>query len=246
MSNFSHIGFPIQTQDEFQTLISQAMEVSAPVPAGDAFYFLYTDPSGAMLWMQMDENKQFCGVNPHFKGESRRKVQLVESIDRSESPLDGALKAWAMDTNEEALTEAYPFVFDLPDFKTNEIDSFPKEVEIQLAAFPREFRAFDSEDEFYQSQGEGATLSAQAFIPTGLFSPDGQPIHPPQAYGIFTGIIKDARLRTNRMTGAPFFWMMVESLGGEVDVIAEAGIFKQLPQIGGVVQGQFWLSGRIL
>ena len=157
--------------------------------------------------------------------------------------MDGALKAQAVEEDH-----SFPFVFDLPDFLTLDPISFPHKTEIQLAAFAQEFQAYDSEEDWRGRHPQSETnpsLSPLSFIPSGLFSPDGKPTIPPQAYGIFTGIIKDARMRTNRMTGVPFFWMLVDSLGGEVDVVAHARKFRTPPLVGGIVQGQFWLSGKL-
>jgi len=34
-------------------------------------------------------------------------------------------------------------------------------------------------------------------------------------------------------------------LGGEIDVVADVKLILSEPQIGGIVSGQFWLSGKI-
>ena len=263
MSNFSNIGFAVQNEQEFEALMERAVNAGTPVAAGDSHYILYSDQSGAELWLQFDPNGQFLGVNPHYKGESRRKVRLLHSVDRPESPLDGAFYAEALEqppkeddsengkssaeeTNEADLSMIYPFVFDVPNQKALEPAEFPKVATIQLTAFARDFQAFDSEEAYYAGRNSEIAFAPEAFIPSGLFSPDGKEVDPPQAYGIFTGVIKDARMRTNRMDGAPYFWMLVNSLGGQVDVVADARLFKTPPLIGGIVQGQFWLSGRLI
>jgi hypothetical protein len=38
----------------------------------------------------------------------------------------------------------------------------------------------------------------------------------------------------------------VDTLGGEVDVVADVKLISSEPQIGGIVSGQFWLSGKII
>jgi hypothetical protein len=48
------------------------------------------------------------------------------------------------------------------------------------------------------------------------------------------------------MTGEEFYWMLVDTLGGEVDVVASTDLCESLPNPLSIIQGQFWLSGRIL
>jgi hypothetical protein len=48
------------------------------------------------------------------------------------------------------------------------------------------------------------------------------------------------------LTGEYFYSFLVDTLGGEVDVVAGTEFFENEPVRNGVVQGQFWLSGQLL
>src|SRR5262249_38859458 len=93
--------------------------------------------------------------------------------------------------------------------------------------------------------GDGPRLAAEAFIPSGLFSPDGGARRSPEAHAVLAGHVLAAEQRTNPHSGAAFHWMHVLTLGGTLDVGADPGLAGEIPVVGGVLTGSFWLSGRL-
>jgi hypothetical protein len=57
-------------------------------------------------------------------------------------------------------------------------------------------------------------LASRSFIPTGLFTPAGDSIIPPQARAIFAGHVLAADEKINVLTGRAFYWALVEAYGG--------------------------------
>lgn len=249
MSNFSNLGFNITTPEEFQELLEKAYRISRSMKVNEGAYSIYTDPSGAELYIQFDKKNSCIGANPHYKGISKRTVCLTNPVDRPESELDGAFHCWADPTEENNPDSgAYPFVFDVPDFKTIGPIDFPKNFEIQLTAFAQELSIYDSEKEYDESQTSGPKWATHSFVPSGLFSfsEEGQDPNPPQATGMFTGVIKQFEKKLNDLTNEAFYWLLVDTLGGDVDVVADIRFFEKEPKIEGIIQGHFWLSGQLI
>ncbi|RYY99335.1 MAG: hypothetical protein EOO11_05325 [Chitinophagaceae bacterium] len=251
MSNFSSIGFAVHTEEEFRELVEFCFEKGQKIRSHGGTYFVYSDKSGAALYGQLNPQNEIIGINPHFAGKSKRRVCLTATYARPESELDGAFHCWADPEHEnDPDSGAYPFVFDAPDFNTIGEIRYPKDFSIQLAAFAREIELYDDEPAFEEQQhgiGEGASevgFAAQSFIPTGLFSEEENST--PEATGLFAGIIKEWELRSNEHTGATFYWLLVETLGCEVDVVFDPIFTDKEPRVGGVVQGTFWLSGKLI
>ena len=244
MSNFSNIGFRVATFEEFQQILEKVHGISHQIKVNEGSYFIYSDGSGAELFIQFNKQNANIGTNPHFKGKSKRTVCLTHTVERTKSELDGAFYCWAAPMEiDNPNSGAYPFVFDLPDFKTIGQIDLPKNFDIQLAAFAQELRVYDSEKEYKDSQ---TGLATQSFIPSGLFSPKGEDTIPPQARGIFSGVIKQFERKRNGLTNEEFYWLLVDTLGGEVDVVADIGFFEKEPAVNGIVVGQFWLSGQLI
>ena len=244
MSNFSNIGFDFSSLDELKRALASASDRIVAAP--DNFYLTYADPSGAELWLQLNEEQRIVGFNPHFSGASRRPVSLTHPVfEDSETNLDGFFYAWALNSQDTPgdTDGLYPFVFSVPDFNSIEPFEFPRTVEIQLSAFAHALAIFKNEEEYHNHPD--SKVASQAFIPSGLFSPDGETTNPPSPEGVFTGIVRDWAKKRNELTQADFYWLLVDTYGGSVDVVAEPSFFAAEPEINGVVKGHFWLSGRL-
>ncbi len=249
MSNLSDIGFPTPDEQAVNEMIMHVLELAKPIKCEQGFYLKFSDASGAEIYLQGNFDQELVGFNPHFAGKSRRKVGLTRKIERDSSELDGGFHGWAnpFETDSEISGE-YPFVFDVPDFRIVEIENLPFVREIQLTAFAsNDFKVFASEEDYYASQEDDAKLASKSFIPSGLFLPDANnsEIDPPRPVGIFAGEIKEYEVKTNELSGHQFYWFLVETLGGETDVVVDPKFVTEQPHIGGIISGQFWLSGKI-
>jgi hypothetical protein len=248
MSNLSDIGFPVRGEQDVNDVIMKVLENVSEIPAARGSYYKFADASGASIYLQANASQELIGFNPHFEGKSRRTVCLTAAIEKESSELDGAFHAWA-NPSEENNPESgeYPFVFDAPDFRLSGDLKFPQNRQVQLTAFAStEFKVFKSERDFYDSQDAELKFAAKSFVPSGLFNFETDNTQPPLAFGVFTGEIMDFELKTNELTGESFYWFLVDTLGGEIDVVADPKLVGSEPNVGGYLNGQFWLSGRLV
>ena len=249
MSNLSDIGFPVKSDADVNVLITETIKYVQPIECAQGFYLRFTDSSGAEIYLQGNRQQELIGFNPHFAGTSSRKVCLTKSIERDSSELDGGFHAWANPSDETNPESGdYPFVFDVPDFRVVPEFAFPQTVEIQLTAFAsNDFQIFADEQEYDQNQEGELKYAAKSFVPTGLFSfgeNEEIDLNVVRPIAMFTGEIKAFELKRNELSGEKFYWFLVETLGGETDVVADIKLVSTEPKIGGIVKGQFWLSGR--
>jgi len=246
-SHFSTIGLPVESQNEMIELARRVVSDCVSFNANGGRYLRWLSSSGAELWLQVDTENRLLGMTPHFSGKSRVRVGLVERVIRPDgTELDGAFYGWAEPTTDEPESGIYPFVFDVPDFQLHRRLSLPATVTVQVAAFTHEVSIFDSKEAFRVSQIGKLKYASQSFIPSGLFSSDGKSTKPPEAYAIFAGHILEVESRTNELRGRSFWWVLVETLGGVLDVVIDPGLLSTSPKVGGVLYGSFWLSGRIV
>ncbi len=246
-SHLSSIGFALRSKEEFLALANEVAAESEAIEVPGGYYLCWTSSSGAQLWLQVDEENDLVGLNPHFFGESRLRVGLTYRIERpGGSQFDGAFNAWADPHGDEPASGIYPFVFDAPDFQCHSGLQLPSIAEAQIVAFAHELSVFRSEAEYLASQPEDCKFASRSFIPSGLFGPDVDAVNPPEAHGIFTGHILDVEMRTNELSNRPFQWILVDTLGGQFDVVADPELVEVQPIPGGLLHGSFWLSGRVL
>lgn len=248
MSNLSDIGFPTPDEQAVNEMIMHVLELAKPIQTSRGFYLKFSDESGAEIYLQGNFEQELIGFNPHFAGKSRRKVALTKAIERDSSELDGGFHAWANPVGGEG---DYPFVFDLPDFRTVLVNEFPFAAEIQLTAFgSNDFQLFADEQSYNDSQESELKYAAKSFVPSGLFSFDeadnSVDLSVVRPIAVFSGEILEFELRTNGLSGENFYWFLIDTYGGAVDVVIDPKYVSETPNIGGIVKGTFWLSGKIL
>ncbi len=256
MSNLSDIGFPVKSDKDVNDILMKVMLELTQIPCPPrGFYYLFSDESGAELFLQADSAQDIIGFNPAFWGKSRRKIGLMKGIERDTSELDGAFYGWANPENAANPGEAgdHKIVFDMPDFRLHEKINLPIIADVQLTAFAsNNFWIYENEADFLKVNAGDQTVSTRSFIASGLFGLDGkiaevaEEVIPPQAHGQITGEIKEFGLRTNGFTYEKFYWFLIETLGGEIDVVADPNLVKVEPKAGQIINGSFWISGKIL
>ena len=112
--------------------------------------------------------------------------------------------------------------------------------------FPLRVTVFENEAACLDSQAaDGMTFGSRTFIPSGLISPSGEPVSPPESHALITGHVLEASEQRNSVTGAPFWWALVDTEGGTYDVVIDPELLSAPVQPGNVLSGWFWLSGRL-
>ncbi|MFN8354807.1 MAG: hypothetical protein U0Y10_10185 [Spirosomataceae bacterium] len=253
MSNFSNIGFNFQTIEELYENLDKMIPLGKANKCTKGTYLEYAENSGVAIYLQFNKRKEFIGFNPHFNGYSKRNVCITNEIENGRSILDGCLHAWAEPTEKgNPNSGQYPFVFAVPDLQRYEPLTFPMDCQIQLSAFTQgEISIFDNEQEFRDSQTTQFKFATKSFVPLGLFvmqtATGEEPSSGlPQPFGLLSGVVKEWANLPNMFTGDSFCWMLVETAGGEIDIVCDPALVSKPPKVGSIVQGDFWLTARLL
>ncbi len=248
-SHLSSIGVPITSSEALQALASRLLPDADVYGTAAGRYFRCRSASGAELWLQADRKKRLMGANPHFAGASRVRLGLTERFHHpDDTELDGAFHAWVEPPEDDPTTGTYPLVFDVPDAARFRSLALPRVEEVQLAAFAHELSVWPSEAAYLEAHAErdSPALAVRSFVPSGLFTAQGEPAADREAQAILTGVVQHAERLDNEHGGGAFYWLLVDSFGGSFDVVCDPELLEQSPPEGAVVQGAFWLSGRLL
>jgi len=247
-SQFSTIGFSITSGEDLAALATRVADRAERIstPRGD--YLRWSPPSGEQLWLQISPAGDAMGMSAHFAGKSSIRIAVEAKVARpSHTPLDGTFLAWANPPAGAETGGDYPFAFDCPDAATHLTLPLPATVTAQMAAFAQELSLYDSPGAYAASQAAaGATNASRSFIPSGLISPTGTPVTPPEPHALIAGHVLEASTQVNTVSGLPFVWALVESVGGTFDVVIDPALLARSPEPGDVLSGWFWLSGRLL
>jgi hypothetical protein len=246
-SQFSAIGFTVSSGEDLAALASRVAERADTIDAGAGQYLKWAPPSGEQLWLQVKRSGDAMGMNPHFEGKSSVRVAVEARVAReAHTPLDGTFLAWA---NPPAGAESggdYPFAFDCPDAATHDALALPATLTAQIAAFAQTISVYESRTVYDAAQAaQGLSFASKSFIPSGLISPSGEPVTPPESHALISGEVLEAEERVNAVTGQAFWWALVDTVGGTFDVVIDPALLTLPVEAGNVISGWFWLSGRL-
>ena len=246
-SQFSAIGFTVSSGEDLAALASRVAERADTINATAGDYLRWAPPSGEQLWLQLKKSGDAMGMNPHFEGKSSVRVAVEARVTReAHTPLDGTFLAWANPPAGEVSGGDYPFVFDCPDAGTHDTLELPATLTAQIAAFAQQISVYESRETYDAAQAaQGLTFGSRSFIPSGLISPNGEPVVPPESHALIAGEVIEAAERRNAITGQPFWWALVDTVGGTFDVVIDPSLLSNPVHPGNVISGWFWLSGRL-
>jgi hypothetical protein len=241
------LGFIVTTEQDFRHYVYQTTEFGEKIETRNGSYTYWSPGQGIELWAQTNLHRRLLGMNAHFRGETSIRVQVTGRIPRyGSSILDGAFYSWASPEQGDKNAGLFPFVFDSPDYDVYDWLPIPCVAHVQLAAFAYYLRCFSSEQQFRSSRYAGKPSMPLAFAPSGLFTPDGKVRRPALAEATFSGRVLAAEMVTNPVTWQKFYRARVQTLIGELDVVADPQVIQGTLVNGGMIHGEFWLSGRLV
>lgn len=202
MSNFSNIGFKIDTIEKYSDLGIEVIDNGIRKEFDEGAYAYCQDPSGAELWLEVTSVSEDVGLNPYFRGESKRIVSLLHKVEKEDNILGYTVKAWAApQDSHQADSGLYPFTFEVINGAEYKSILYPQNITIQLSAFPQDFSIYDNEEDFHGNSD--GNFAVHSFVPqSGLFEDEGTN----SPYGFLTGTIQKYKKVKNEMTSNFFYF----------------------------------------
>ena len=247
-SAFSTIGVPlVDSEEDYDAWARRTAGDGQALSVAKGEYRILTSNAGPQLWAAVDRQGRVVALTPHYAGTAVCRARLTGRINRSdESRFEGAYEGWAVSESLKSAADAswdtVPLLFDAPDFLAHLELRLPALVDVQIAAFAfectwhRDLEAFDAA----QATAE-LPLAEQAFLYLDVFQDDPQRA----ATAILSAEVAETALQVNELSGDNFRWASAHTLIGDLDIVADPAVVEGEPTAGGLVNGTFWLSGRI-
>lgn len=236
MSHYSDMGFSIKRLEDIQILIDNLYHRGISIPSSNGSYTVITVDENIEFWVQLRGSK-FVGLEFHYGSSNNIKVKFVSYIkDEEASKLGGAIHVWYGDE--------FPMILDVPNLDSYKDLKEDDLIDVQVAAFADSLDIYDNKEEFDLSQKEEVKFAHESFIAKGMFQNDENA--PYQAYAAFSGTINSFKKCTNSYSRREYYHFEVSCLGVVFDVLADPKFILKEPRIGGILKGEFWMSGKIL
>ncbi len=229
-NDYSDIGFQIHDEADFSALHASHPEMLTRRKNmyGEAVE-LFSSDGRAELWYYENEDGAFGDyAEPGYH--SGRSTEVVPWV-----LLPGAMLE--VETGVCPLTAALPGAFLWP----SDLD---KPCPMELTLFARSAVVYKNADDFMIKR-KGST-APESIIPVGSFSLYGKAEEfEPDPVADVSGVVTEVALRVNPVHHGQYYEIGLACLGIDFTVVADAELFSAPPQVGNILKGFYWVSGRI-
>jgi hypothetical protein len=247
-SAFTTIGVPlVDSEEDYEAWARRAAGEGQALSLAKGEYRVLTSNAGPQLWAGVDRRGRVAALTPHYAGAAVCRARLTSRITRAgESRFEGAFDGWALSESPtspaDASGDTVPLLFDAPDYLAHLELRLPALVDVQIAAFAFECTWHRDPEAFDAAQATAELpLAEQAFAYLDVFQEDPQRA----ATAMLSARVAETALQVNELSGCDFRWASARTLIGDIDIVADPAIVDGEPTAGGLVDGAFWLSGRI-
>jgi hypothetical protein len=210
-------------------------------------YRILTSNAGPQLWAAVDRRGRVVALTPHYAGTAVCRARLTDRITRAdESRFEGAFDGWALSESPtspaDASGDTVPLLFDAPDYLDHLELRLPALVDVQIAAFAFECTWHPDPEAFDAAQATAELpLAEEALAYLDAFEEDPQRA----AIAMLSARVTETAQQVNELSERGFRWASAHTLIGDIDIVADPAVVDGEPTAGGLVDGTFWLSGRI-
>jgi hypothetical protein len=240
------LGIGSSSVEERRDQVKKILKESKPhSQRAESMTLRWQDPSGAELWIYVDDSGAMKSVQPHFAGGPRMRLEIQAIVERPElSPYDGGFLCLTQEGGSNpSLGGGFPVVFDAPDFPDVREAMLTAKHDVELAGFAVELNVYATQEAFREAQPDLSPLEVPAFLPAGMVAQTegGQPT----AHALMVGRALESEMVENKLTGLEFARIRIETPAGPIDLIVDPDMVDGLPKEGDILQAGAWLSGRI-
>lgn len=270
-NNLANLGFTIDTDKSYWELRQQVTEYGETIITSESTYFRWTPIKHMELWARVKPEGDIGHVHPHYAGDSRMRVALVEKVayqDEKDVLADGFFVAYAnpqqgvgfvsehktLHYGDGTYSSYLPFIFDAPDYDRYADIQLPTIADVQITASPFMLWGFESEDEWVDKQIEWdesgeedpGVWSGESFCPSTMLYQRKGPDDFPKPSAYMAATVLDTAIITNPVTETEFSWARIRTVAGEMDVVVSIENLNGYMVTGGVVAGDFYLTGHLV
>ncbi|MBX9941033.1 MAG: hypothetical protein K2Y32_17355 [Candidatus Obscuribacterales bacterium] len=239
------VGFKIFSAEEAQQLAGTVAERGERVGTALGYYMVLKTGTRSQLWAKLDEENRPYSICPHYDGDSRTKVLLAQRLKYNNRPLDGRYLAWVNPNSNTpglgGLPGDYTVIFECPDYAYCNFMELPCVTTVQLTAAAKDISIFNSKEEYREYANK---ICAIGSVMTSSTTAASTPAYLPDAY--ICAEVLQTQVFENPYTHYYFQWALVQAGAAQFDVCVDAAILEIPMVAGGVVAGNFHISGRIV
>ena len=209
--------------------------------------YAYQDPSGSRATVTLEDRRVVC-FTPTFAPATHLAV-TIGSLADDDCPYERPLLVQVLGRDGAE----HPLAVVIEDLGVTEPKAGTHDALLEVVALAEQLTIFADEAAYRAS---GTPMAVESLIPSGLFAPgviepgEGQDVQVAPRM-IMSGVVTASELRHHGVFGLPFVVCRIRSYGAEwtacLDAVDLGGAESlQLPTVGSIVAGTFYVSGRLV
>ncbi len=236
MTHFSDIGLDmLENGEDVLTMLYSGKGKMGCCEKNGVRYLVARFDDCIEFWLDTDENDNVESFEIHYAGDGKITVNYIEWLDEDDSIFK--LLNCEVHTNIDC---EIPMNIMIPDAAMTDCLEDGDVLTVQAACFAESLEVVLPEEDESDDTDDGS------MIPCGTFDIDGDPDFEQSPHIIMQGTVRFAEKRVNSYSGESYYYIRLECLGMVYDVLAAIDALEDTPAEGTVLDGVFWVSGRLL
>lgn len=246
--NFAAIGMAFEDDDELAILLERTLTGGRAIYTDTGRYVVASDGNGAELWFVLDQADEIISVDPYFRGKGAVRTRITQAEhDASGLGMTMTVHGWAdpvpVSSDPLELQGQFPYHVDILDWAVIANRAMPFEATLGVTAFPWSLTVHKTEDDFTKAMGEeDLPANTLNFVPLGLLAAGDGEDAPPRAFAGITGRVLESAVFQNPWGQGAYGWALIQSAGGQFDLMLDVSQGLIPPKPGAVVETQAWLA----
>ena len=248
-SHFSDLGLHVENREAYDQFIdlvySRTNELRLPLGTADLYWQV---EHGFQYWFPRDDQGAHTGIDFHFVSNLSNDIQVMENLEPEAGGLSGMFSCQiTIDDGAGMPIPEVPCNLNLPAAGLMGEWVPGAWYKAQIACFTETIKVYDSRSACLDAvHQKGGGFGPEHFVPSGTFSlPGKERDFEPAPRALIGGEVTSSRRLTNPLTGHDYDHMQISSLDMVYDVLCSPGEYDDLPQLGNIISGQFWLSALV-
>ena len=247
-SHFACIGFPIREMAEYDRLKERAAAegVRIHLPEGGAL-IRWQVGGGPEIWALVDSEGEVVEATPFHRVGATLRLAVTAYGEDAEQDGEGWVEGWVEPVEpDEPLSGAFPLRLDVVNFALARGDLHTGTiVPVEICAIASEASLSPDAAAYDRTRQTEYRLPVRSVVSSAHFGADAPEVEP-EATALITGIVEEARLLTNRVTGASYWQLQVGVEKETLTVLADRDTLPAEPERRNVLSVSCWMLARVL
>ena len=246
LNDCTSFGLPFEKAADVQAFIEKYGKTAEIHEHADGSYaILKVDDAITLTFYGTKAGVDPLAMEPFYMPRRTISAAEVRWLRYPENAVDSGLLSVYMDEGEAE----FPLNIEIPDASLMDNETTPLTVggraEIALILFAESLEVYENA-QAYEEGNDEKSVGAECVIPVGTFAMSQKAEDfTPGSQVLINGIVQDAVIKKNPLTGLPYWNFIISCLGYRLEAVAALSEVPEL-RIGNVVEGLYHAAGRIV